>query len=109
MIGRLRVPISTSHWSGRSAPGSVGCVCCCRDQAPPAVGILCRKLAPDLRLDLRCYLSGCEYRPDLGLLLLEEGLEALPVRPLVQHHQADAVVGTVEAVRDKAMALSRFQ
>jgi hypothetical protein len=58
---------------------------------------------------LRRYSCGFEHRPDLGLLILEKGFEAFPVRPLVQHHQAAAIVGAVEAVRDEAMALGRFQ
>src|SRR3954471_12386904 len=56
----------------------------------------------DLR---RCGRAGLGHqRPDLGLMRIEEAVEALHIRPLVEHEDL-SVVRSVEAVRDAAELL----
>src|SRR6266849_6025498 len=72
----------------------------------PAVLVLRCELMPEAGLRLSSRARRFHHRPDLGLLLLEERLEALPVGPLIEDHQPAAVVRAVEAVRDEAVLLS---
>src|SRR3954462_15837564 len=70
----------------------------------PTEGVAGRQLLPAHGIRLLRDLRRFHQRPDHGLLIPEERLVALPVRPLVQDQDASAVVGAVEAVRDEAVA-----
>src|SRR6266702_429720 len=50
------------------------------------------EFVPEARLGLGGHASRFKQGPDLGLLLPEERLEALPVGPLVENHHPAAVV-----------------
>src|ERR671939_1657655 len=72
----------------------------------PADLVVRVELAPERDLRLARHADGLHHRLDLGSHLLEEALEALRVRPLVDDH--DLSLCAVEAVRDEAVLLRAF-